>query len=384
MRLALINYEYPPLGGGAGTATQALAREMSALGHQVAVVTTRFKGQPAREEDGGALILRVPAWRRREDCCTPPEMLSFMLSALARAPGLLRQLRPQVTLAFFGIPSGPVSWWVKQRLGAPYLVLLRGGDIPGFCPEQLAGYHRLTAPLIHWLWKRAALVVANSQGARDLALATGWGIPVAVLPNGVDTAFFHPPQGPRSQRPVTLLFVGRLSVQKGLPHLLQALAGLEGGSCPPWRLEIVGDGPLAPQLQRQALAPELAGRVTFHGWLPRARVAQVYRQADIFVLPSLDEGMPNVLLEAMASGLPSLVTQVPGSSELVRPEREGLLVPPADVAALGQACARLLADAPLRQRLGAAARQAAQARSWGQVARDLESMLREVLAAKVS
>ena len=113
-RLLLVNYEYPPLGGGAGTATAGLARAFTELGCEVVVLTSRFRGQPAREESNGFTIVRVPVLRRRLDRCNPVEMLTFLVSACFGALRVTRGWRPDMTIAFFGIPSGPVG---QSRVG---------------------------------------------------------------------------------------------------------------------------------------------------------------------------------------------------------------------------------------------------------------------------
>lgn len=376
MNIAMLNFEYPPLGGGAGRATRALARELGDLGHQAVVLTTRFGDQPAREEREGHLLLRIRAPRRREATTNPAEMLGFMFSALWRVEALLRPLRPEVVLSFFGIPCGPVGWWLGRRLGIPNVVMLRGGDIPGFLPDQLALYHRLTNPLTRFIWHRAALVVANSQGARDLALATGWGVPIEVIPNGVDTEFFRPAPRVPGEGPLKIIFVGRLNPQKALDLLLQALASpLVLASGQDWRLLLVGDGPLRGQLQSQARKLRLEGQIQFLGWQTSERLLNLYQSSDIFVLPSWDEGMPNTLLEAMACGLPSIVTRISGSQELVRAGVEGLLVDRGDTSGLASALTDLLVDASLRRRMGEHARRSAEQRSWRSITIDLVDML---------
>lgn len=361
MNLLLINYEYPPLGGGAGKATAAIAREMAALGHRVRVLTSAYRGLSAREEQNGYTVIRSPALRRRPDRSTPVEMISFLLGALPVALRESRRERPDASIAFFGIPSGPVAYLLRLIYGVPYLISLRGGDVPGFQPYDLAAYHRITRPVIRWLWKRSAGVVANSAGLRDLAQQTAPDLPIHVIPNGIDLAPFPPPnRSSNASATPCLLFVGRVVQQKGLNYLLEALATLDL----PFTLRIAGDGDQRAWLEDLACRLGLADRAAFLGWQSREELAYHYAHADVFVLPSLDEGMPNVVLEAMACGLPVVATSVPGCVELVTPGENGLLVPPRDPAALAGALRLLLADSDLRRRMGQAGYRRAQGYTW--------------------
>lgn len=375
MRIVCVNYEYPPLGGGAGNATANIAREMAGLGHKVMVLTSAFKGLPKVEERDGYVLRRIPTLRAHEDHCRPFEMAAFMLSSCLAVPRAARAFKADAVIAFFGLPCGPAAWLAKKRLGVPYVVSLRGGDVPGFQPYDLKNHHRLTAPLIHFLWRGAAHVVANSNGLRDLALSTSAGIPVSVIPNGVDAALFSPPKT-RPGGPVRFLFVGRVVRQKGLDVLFDALAGLEASLA--WSLDVVGDGPARVELAARANRLGLTEKIRFLGWRGRAEMPALFREADLFVFPSRDEGMPNAVLEAMASGLPVVATRISGNEEIVRHGETGLLVPSEDAAALGEALTRLVGRAEERAAMGHGARRLAETEySWASVARRYLDLCKE-------
>lgn len=353
-RLLLINYEYPPLGGGAANATQNLARELARLGAVVRVVTSSFAGLPRFETTtDGVEIVRIPTVRRQRDRSSIAEMLCFLASSLVMVPLNARRWRADVSIAFFGIPSGPSAWLTKALLGIPYVVSLRGGDVPGFQYDGIGLYHRLAGPVIGFLWRRARSVVANSEGLADLARRFAPDVAIALVPNGVDADLFSPPAVPRPQDgPPKLLVVGRLVRQKGVDCILRAMAETPIAAT----LRVVGDGDARAELEAQAQALGLAARVRFEGWVDRAALPDIYRAADVFVLPSRDEGMPNVVLEAMAAGLAVVGTDIPGNRDLIVPGDTGLLVPVDDVRALGAALGRLETDPVLRHEMGAAGR----------------------------
>jgi glycosyltransferase involved in cell wall biosynthesis len=167
MRILILNSEYPPIGGGAGNASAHIAAHLEKMGHAVTVVTARFGALPDQETKGGVIVHRVPALRRRQDRSNPLEQLAFILSASLKTIHLASSSKPDVTLAFFGVPSGAVAWLLKTFYRIPYIVSLRGGDVPGFRPYDFRVYHRLIAPFLRKIWKNAVVIVANSNIATD-------------------------------------------------------------------------------------------------------------------------------------------------------------------------------------------------------------------------
>jgi glycosyltransferase involved in cell wall biosynthesis len=364
MRILLINSEYPPIGGGAGNASEHLAREMAAQGHQVTVLTSRFKGLPHRESQGSIYIHRVPALRRRQDRSKAYEQIAFILTGSLAALPLAARLRPDVTLAFFGMPSGAIGLLLRIMLRIPYVVSLRGGDVPGFRPYDFAFYHRLISPLLHLIWRHAQAVVANSGGLRALAQRFNRRVPIHIIPNGADLEVFSPPE--REWSPPRLLFVGRVVYQKGLDLLLHALSNLRHI---PWELTVVGDGPQRRPLKQLCEHLGIEGRVRFLGWLKGPALVDAYGAANLFPYPSRHEGMPNAVLEAMASGLPVIASRIAGNEELVIPEETGLLIEPENQQALERALARLIEDPHRRREMGQAARRrAAEHFPWSKMA----------------
>jgi glycosyltransferase involved in cell wall biosynthesis len=152
---------------------------------------------------------------------------------------------------------------------------------------------------------------------------------------------------------MTIGTVGRLLPLKGIVHLLRAISTLRE-DFPDLRLEIVGDGPERTDLQKQIIALGLADIVRFLGWLPEVNSAMAGWQ--IFVQPSLEEGLPVALLEAMAAGLPVIASDVGGIPEIIEEGVTGTLVAPGDPIALSESLREMLLNVELRQRLGDAAR----------------------------
>jgi glycosyltransferase involved in cell wall biosynthesis len=347
LKVLIINSEYPPIGGGAGTATANLARFMASRGLDVKICTSRFSHLPVRETVGGFEIIRVRSRRERADRTGPMEQISFILASFRFCLTHSRQWKPDVIWAFFGFPSGITALLLRFLLRIPYVVSLRGGDVPGFRPYDFKKFHRIGAPVIRLVWNHSSALVANSGGLKKLALKFHDKVPIDVIPNGIDLEYFKPSS--RDGHTPQLLFTGRVVFQKGLDLLINALNELQNH---PWELSIIGDGSYKIQLHQLVDGFKLTNRVRFHGWCTQAELLPILAQAHIFVNPSRHEGMPNAVLEAMASGLPIIATKIAGNEDLVVNGRNGFLVKSENTLELKEALRTLLTDKNLRLKMG--------------------------------
>jgi glycosyltransferase involved in cell wall biosynthesis len=178
---------------------------------------------------------------------------------------------------------------------------------------------------------------------------------------GVDVAVYRVERTLRRDGVFRIVTVGRLAEAKGLPLLLEAVAQLIDRGIR-LHLDIVGDGPLRPVIAQRAAELGIAAALTMHGMQPADRVRDFYRQADVCVLASFLEGIPVVLMEAMALGTPTIATRVTGCPELIESGTNGLLCTPGDVASLTEALERLAHDPQLRERFSLAGRATIQER----------------------
>ncbi len=374
MYIIIFNSEYPPLGGGAGNANAHIARVLADMGHEIVVITSRFKNLPHQEQYGRLTIYRIPALRQMLDRSGAFEQIIFMISASFSAVSLVRHFKPNATLAFFGVPSGVIAYLLKALYKIPYIVSLRGGDVPGFRPYDFRIFHKLLTPLLHIVWKQASAVVANSNGLRDLANAFDARFEIPVIPNGVDLELYKSEN--RNGVTSLVLSVGRVVYQKGFDIALRALAGIKDIE---WTWHIAGDGPQMEALQALAKELGIAKRVTFLGWQSRINLIEQYKKASLFLFPSRHEGMPNALLEAMASGLPVIASCIAGNEELVVDGETGILVPSEDVDSLSIAIRKLLTDSVLRQQMGFASRHRVEENySWENTAKQYAILLEKV------
>jgi glycogen synthase len=351
MRILIINSEYPPIGGGAGNASASIARCLTKMGHEIVVVTSRFGNLRHQEKNDHLTIYRIPALRQRQDRSHAFEQIIFILSASFWILRLIHHLKPDAALAFFGVPSGAVAYFTKIIFKIPYIVSLRGGDVPGFRPYDFWIYHKLIAPCLRLIWRNASAIVANSNGLRDLALMFDSRFNISIIPNGVDFDLYKTEQ--RNESSLLLLSVGRIVHQKGFDVAIRALANLKDLA---WEWRIAGDGPQMGGLKLLAQELGIDHRVIFLGWQSREQLIEQYKQSSLFLFPSRHEGMPNAMLEAMASGLPIIASRIAGNEELIVDGETGVLFPSEDADALRAALRKLIPDASLRRKMGDASR----------------------------
>ncbi|MEP7162670.1 MAG: glycosyltransferase, partial [Candidatus Moraniibacteriota bacterium] len=177
MKLLFLNYEYPPLGGGAGVATEALLREFAkAPGLEVHLVTSAVGKAIEHIRVGGEVYVhRLPIGKNPEKLHSQSlrDIFVYSYQAFFFLRRLIRDEKTpfDATLAFFTIPSGFLAYLLKRLYRIPYVVSLRGADVPGFS-EKYDNFYLFLKPLVRFLWREAERVIPNSRGLRDLAFKT--------------------------------------------------------------------------------------------------------------------------------------------------------------------------------------------------------------------
>jgi glycosyltransferase involved in cell wall biosynthesis len=377
MRLLFVNYEFPPVGGGAAYASLATARELVVMGHRVDFLTSATPGAQNDEEIDGIRVFRVRCHRRSVHDIGLLGALSFLAFAVPRLRALAKHNRYDACHYYFGLPTGVLSCVPGAHRASPYIISLRGSDVPGYSPE-LRKIHYFMSPITRRIWCRAHRVIANSQDLRRLAAASMPGLRVDVILNGAAM-----PQtlsnDVRQCAGGRILTVSRLIERKGLDTLIQAVARSRDRML---HLDIAGEGPEGPALRRLAHSIGVANRVRFHGFVDRAQLATLYANADVFTLVSRAESCSMAMLESMAAGLPIVATKVGGNVELIEHNVNGLLVEPENIDALEGALSALAADSQQRLRFGAYNRALIQQRyGWRSVAQQYEAVFKEMVAA---
>jgi glycosyltransferase involved in cell wall biosynthesis len=273
-------------------------------------------------------------------------LLGFLGSEFGSAVRARRAFEPDVVHAHWWFPGGLVGTWLSGLSGVPLVTTLHGTDV------RLARGTAMARPLFrHVLQQSSAVTTVSRWLARETETIVS-GVRASVAPMPVATDLFSP-GGTRD--PNRLLFVGRLTAQKGIEALIEALARMRHHPS----LDIVGDGPLASQLAARAASLGIGDRIQWLGQLPQPKLVDLYRHAAALVVPSTDEGLGLVAVEAQLCETPVVGFESGGLTDTVQHDRTGLLVPPGDIAALAAALDDLL-DKPERgAELGRAGRMVA-------------------------
>jgi glycosyltransferase involved in cell wall biosynthesis len=217
MRLLFINYEFPPVGGGAAYASLALARELVGLNHRIDFLTIATEGNNADEFMDGIHVHRVRAYRRGVHESGAIGALSFLGFAATRLRQLARTNRYDAYHYYFSLPTGLLTFVPGEHRRQPYVVSLRGSDVPGYDPA-LDWQHRSLLPVTRRIWRGAYRVVTNSANLRQMALNSAPDMAIDVILNGTCSTATRSARETRTG--LRILVVSRLIARKGIDTLL--------------------------------------------------------------------------------------------------------------------------------------------------------------------
>ena len=340
---------YWPVESGAERQAQRQAKELSRRGHQVTVYTRPVRGRPSVEWDGDVIVRRTI-----RTCDLGPLFgVSFVSSLVWQLWRDHRQL--DVLHCHQGAWEAVGAGWAHHRLGLPTIVQPAAGGPYG--EVHMLRRVRGRRWVLPYFLSNSHFVAISEQIERELL---DLGVPRARLDrfaSGVDVDEFAPGESRLDARLGSrprVLFLGRLHPQKNLATLLKAWRHVLD-QVPHARLLLAGDGPLRESLAAQVDELKMNDGVSFLGQL--SDPLPYLQASDALVLPSISEGMSNSLLEAMACGLPAVVSSAGGNVDLVEHEHCGLVADASDSADLARQLVRILRDDSLRHRLGLAARQ---------------------------
>lgn len=374
LHIAIVTETYFPQVNGVSRTLERLVDHLLEQGHKVHLLIPDYRGErPAQRQ--GLAVTTFKAWRL-------PNYGEILLP-LARPATLRRRLREIAPDIVHIATEGPLGWAALRaanRLNIPVVSSYHTNFAQYMESYRLKIVEGLVWKYLRWFHNRTRRTFCPTASIRELLHARGFDR-VAVWGRGVDSARFSPHKASRQVREqlgidadeVVFLYCGRLAAEKNLGMLVEAFKKLEHLKA---RLLMIGDGPMLNRLRN-----DCDHRVIFVGYRHGEELARFYAAADVMAFPSLSDTFGNVMLEAMASGLPVIGFDVPGPKDIVQHGHTGELAPAVSAQALYETMKRFFKDAEYRRMLGQNARRYAEEQNWTHINTVVGDGYRECLAA---
>lgn len=322
MNILILNYEFPPLGGGASPVSFEISKRLAQQGHRVDVITMSYKNLPSYEIIEGVHIYRVKSIRSRKDICKTHEMLSYIISAKFFLNKHLKNKSYDICHCHFLIPTGILALWIKKKFGIEYVITAHGSDVPGYNSDRFLFLHYFTKPLLRVICNNAKSICSSSKYLIKLIHQNIGKYNIKHIPNGIDPTPYLLKNN--EQKEQIILSTGRLLKRKGFDTLIKAVRAISF----PLQVHIVGDGPYKKELIK--LAKHSKTKIIFHGWVEKdsSKLINLYKKAMIFSLVSSKENASIALLEAMASKCVIITSNTSGCPETINDS--GFTIKPGD------------------------------------------------------
>lgn len=358
-KILMLNYEFPPIGGGAAIANYYLLRELrNSPDLEIDLLTSSPSNKFEVEQFSNNIrIFKLNVCKKDPHYWTMFEIARWTWKAYWFSRKLINKNNYDLCHCWFVWPPGIIGYLFRNKM--PYIIALRGSDVPGYNP-RLKFLDRFFLRFIsRIICENARVVTALSRNLKRLAEKTFNEINIEIIFNGVDIDRFKPVIH-RPNFNIDILFVGRLIRRKGIISLLKAFKEVcdEYKKC---KLTIVGGGPKRKYLENFCNRLKIESNVNFLGAVEYKDVDKIYQKASIFVLPSLEESLSNVIQEAMASGLPIITTDT-GAAELI--DENGFIVEKGDYKQIKKAIMEYITNPELMRKHGLQSRKIAEKMSW--------------------
>lgn len=324
MKILMLNYEYPPIGGGGGVISKHIAEGLAELGHEIHVLTSKFQDTPEVSQPIQNLkIIRLKVKRKTDFKSNPIEMLDWVLKTKKYCDTYVKYQNFDLCFTNFVLPGGEVALYLKQKFNLKFVVISHGHDIPWvhakrLWPLYLMGYQKIKKVLnqAEKVFLQTPMMFENLKSFHAKAAQK-----VAIVPNGFSSEVLTKKE---KKEQFKVIFVGRIVKQKDPATLIKGFSNFldNGGE---GILKIFGDGPIRKHLQKALEAVGLQNKILLMGKTSQNEVLEELASSSVYVSISLNEGMSIAMLEAAATGLPIISTPVSGTSLILNQENSFLI-----------------------------------------------------------
>ncbi|KXA97109.1 1,2-diacylglycerol 3-glucosyltransferase [candidate division MSBL1 archaeon SCGC-AAA259I09] len=354
MRILMLNYEFPPIGGGGGVGSKKIAEGFVERGHDVDFVTTWVPGLKRKETVDGINVYRVRVAGRSDlHTATMSSMFSYLISGFFKCSQLCSRKDYDFINTHFAVPTGPLGMAVSKMFDIENILTIIGGDIYDPTKETSPHKNKYLRHVVRNVLDHSDDIVAISSDTKNNAIQyydTNKNINVIRYPyESFEFQEISKDKLDLDKEKKYLISIGRLVKRKGYRYLIKSMQFIKDQSV---ECLILGDGPEKDYLKKFAKKIGVSDRVNFLGYITGEKKFQYLQNSDIYVLSSIHEGLGIVLQEAMQVGLPIVSTNHGGQVDLIDDEKNGFLIPPRDEKALANKVKRLLKDKEARQEMG--------------------------------
>ncbi len=319
MKILVLNYEYPPLGGGGGVVAANIAESYVNSGHEVIVVTSGIASVSFYENRKNLEIYRLPVFRQSFAVGKIYQMFFYILFALPMISFLIFRRKINFIHLHFLLPTGVLGYFAKKVFGIPYIVTLHGGDVPSHFPEATSKFFKYFIPLANLIIRNSEKCVAVSESLYQLAVNDfkAQKEKITWIDNGVTV---HKNHKVKFSQPLNFIFVGRLSKEKNILPIIKLLSATKYN----FKFDVLGDGEQMLEMA-QFLQNKKEERIRLHGWIDSEKISVFLESTHFMIMNSKMEGLSLAALEAMSYGIPIISSDCEGMKKIIVEGKNGFL-----------------------------------------------------------
>lgn len=312
VKILVLNYEFPPIGGGGSIAAEKLTKALNQQGHETVVITMGAPGLPKKELQGDITIIRTNNHKKMLGRTTVGEAFVYMCKGLYEGIKARSWFKYEVIHAHFVLPTGPIAYVLSKIYKIPYILTARGSDIPKHSINKVVFLHKFTPPLIRLLINNSFQTICISESLKEeVETHVGKSNKLGVIRNYYSSVI----PNKKITKEKKIFSMARLSNQKGIDIAIKAIKKLTPEQLKGWTYDIYGEGKFEERLKEMAQGTN--HRINFNGWIPykSKEYYQIYEKGAILLVPSYVESFGMTPLEGMFNKCAIIASDIPALKE---------------------------------------------------------------------